>query len=122
MDSLKRAFVNLDWYERFCEDTLVKGIMVFCPEGYNKEQQISTRVFVHYLGIPEDPATGSATGCLAGYLVKHNYFGTTDIDFIAGQGYEIARPSQLHLKAKDVNGKIDIQVGGRVFYVAEGLW
>ena len=36
------------------------------------------------------------------------------------QGYEIARPSLLYLKAVNKEGKIDISVGGKVVMVARG--
>ena len=52
-------------------------------------------MFAPGLGVSEDPATGSANGCLAGYLVEHRYFGTDYIDVQVEQGYEIGRPSLL---------------------------
>ncbi len=42
------------------------------------------------------------------------------IDIRSEQGYEIARPSLLYLKAKDKEGQIDISVGGKVVMVAKG--
>ena len=78
------------------------------------------RVFVDYLGIPEDPATGSGNGCLAGYLVKHRYFGTTDIDVRVEQGYEVNRPSLLLLKAGEKDGGLEVNVGGKSVLVARG--
>ena len=52
-----------------------KGILVFSSGTYHPENHLNVRFFAHYYGVPEDPATGSANGCLAGYLVKHRYFG-----------------------------------------------
>ena len=57
---------------------------------------------------------------LAGYLVKHRYFGSNQIDVRVEQGYEIGRPSLLYLKAKDNDGKINVSVGGKVVMVAKG--
>ncbi|MGB3863528.1 MAG: PhzF family phenazine biosynthesis protein, partial [Candidatus Aminicenantaceae bacterium] len=71
-------------------------------------------------GISEDPATGSANGCLAGYLVKHRYFGGTRINVRVEQGYEIGRPSLLYLKAEMNADAIDVLVGGKVFKIAKG--
>ena len=78
------------------------------------------RVFCDYVGIPEDPATGSANGCLAGYLVEHGYFGKNQIDIRVEQGYEIGRPSLLLLQAEKNNTGIDVNVGGKVILVAQG--
>jgi trans-2,3-dihydro-3-hydroxyanthranilate isomerase len=38
------------------------------------------RVFTDYLGVKDDPATGSANGCLAGYLVRHRHIGSVQIN------------------------------------------
>ncbi len=78
------------------------------------------RVFVDVFGIPEDPATGSGNGCLAAYLSKHRYFGGHEVDARVEQGYEIARPSRLYLKAKGENEKTQVQVGGSVLLVTKG--
>ena len=71
-------------------------------------------------GVPEDPATGSAAGCLAGYLVEHRYFDTDSIDIRVEQGYEIGRPSLLYLRAERREGEISVSIGGKVQMVARG--
>jgi len=78
------------------------------------------RVFVDYYGVPEDPATGSANGCLAGYLAQHRYFGQDDINIRAEQGYEIGRPSLILLRAKKRGDGIEVFVGGKAVIVARG--
>ncbi|HHW98807.1 MAG TPA: PhzF family phenazine biosynthesis protein [Firmicutes bacterium] len=97
-----------------------KNMLVFAPETYRQENHLNVRVFTDYLGIPEDPATGSANGCLAGYLAKHRYFGSPQVNVRVEQGYEINRESLLLLRAGDTGQKISIQVGGRVVLVAKG--
>jgi trans-2,3-dihydro-3-hydroxyanthranilate isomerase len=71
-------------------------------------------------GVPEDPATGSGNGCLAGYLVKHRYFGEDRMNIRVEQGYEIGRHSLLLLKAEEKGEGIDVYVGGKVVMVAKG--
>ena len=119
-DSLKRIRVNRDKYFELVENTESKEILVFCPETYAPENDLSVRVFAEYLGIPEDPATGSANGCLAGYLVEHSYFGEQPVDVRVEQGYEIGRPSLLLLKAQRNGDTIEVSVGGKVVMVAKG--
>jgi len=75
---------------------------------------------VDYYGVREDPATGSANGCLAAYLVKNKYFKKNKIDIRVEQGYGIDRPSLLYLKSESHGGKIDVNVGGKAIIVAEG--
>ena len=120
LDAVKRAKVARDKYFQLIENLQAKVILVFCPQTYNHDNDLNVRIFCDFVGIPEDPATGSGNGCLAGYLVKHHYFGNDKIDIRVEQGYEISRPSLLYLRAENKQGKIDVSVGGRVVMVAQG--
>ena len=102
------------------KETKTTLIFIFCRETYSKENQLNARGLGTPDTIPEDPATGSASGCLAGYLVKHGYFGKPEIDVRVEQGYEINRRSLLMLRAKRAARGIDVNVGGRVQFVASG--
>jgi len=98
-----------------------KAVMVFCPETLSRENHLHVRVFAPLVGVPEDPATGSANSCLAGYLVRHGYFGEGPVDLMVEQGYEMGRPSKVHLRARQkTTGPIEVQVGGKVQLVAKG--
>lgn len=119
LDAVKRASIARDPYYTLIKNTRAKALLVFCAEPYNNHHDLNVRVFVDYYGIPEDPATGSANGCLAGYLVKNSYFGKDHIDISVEQGYEIGRPSLLLLKAEK-KAEIDIWVGGKVILIARG--
>ena len=120
LSALKAAKVDRDKYFAFIKDTWAKGILVFCPQAHEGQNDISVRVFVDCFGVPEDPATGSGNGCLAGYMVKHRYFGNDSIDLRSEQGYEIGRPSLLLLKAEQEGTRINIAVGGKAVIVAKG--
>jgi trans-2,3-dihydro-3-hydroxyanthranilate isomerase len=120
LDALKRARIARDKYFEFIKNAQAKAILIFCPETYNQENDLNVRVFADYYGVPEDPATGSANGCLAGYLVKHRYFGKDRINIRVEQGYELGRPSLLLLKAEGKEGKIDVYIGGKVVMTAKG--
>lgn len=118
--TLKRIKVNQDKYFELINNTHAKSILVFCSETYNPENNLSVRVFADYLGVPEDPATGSANGCLAGYSVHYSYFGEESINLRVEQGYEIGRPSLLLLKAEKKGVEVEVFVGGKVIMVAKG--
>ncbi len=118
--AVKKARINRDKYLELIENTHAKAIFIFCPETYFRENDLNARAFVDCYGIPEDPATGSANGCLAGYLVKYRYFGTDRIAIRVEQGYEVDRPSLLFLRAQDKADTIDVSVGGKVVLVARG--
>lgn len=120
LTALKKAKVNREKYFALIQNTEAKGILVFCPEAHEPQNDISVRVFVDYYGVPEDPATGSGNGCLAGYLAKHHYFGRENVDVRSEQGYEIGRQSLLLLKAEQRGKHINIFVGGKSVLMARG--
>ncbi len=122
LEAVKQARVNRDRYFAESRQKHEDGILVFCSEPYDRRNDLNVRVFVPFYGIEEDPATGSGNGCLAGYLVKHRYFGENQIDAHVEQGYEIGRPSLIRLKAERQQDAIDVYVGGNVVMVAKGQW
>ncbi len=120
LDAVKRARVNKDRLFELIGEREAKAIFIFCPQAYDRKNDLNARMFADYYGIPEDAATGSANGCLAGYLAKYRYFSSSQIDIRVEQGYEIKRPSLLYLKAQDNGDSIDVSVGGKVVMVAKG--
>ena len=118
--ALERCRVNRDAYDGLVKSAGAKAIFVFAPEPHEAANDLAARMFADYYGIPEDPATGSAAGCLAGYLVEHGYFGSDSIDVRLEQGYEIGRPSVLYLRAERGEDRISVSVGGKVRMAAKG--
>lgn len=107
-------------YDELTGDREAKLVHAFCPEPREPNNDIAVRMFAPAYGVPEDPATGSANGCLAAYLARHAYFGSGVVDARVEQGYEIARPSLLYLAATDRGDDVRVEVGGRVVDVARG--
>ena len=101
-------------------DAQAKALLVFSPETVQGRNDLSVRVFADYYGVPEDPATGSANGCLAAYLVRHRYFDSDRIDVRVEQGHAVGRPSLLYLKAGEDADGIAVSVGGGVKMIAHG--
>lgn len=122
LHAVRRATVDLDRFNAVLDsmDDPLKAdaLLVYAPETYHDENDLNARVFVHHHGAPEDPATGSANGCLAAYLVQHEVF--PEVDCRIEQGYEIGRPSLLRLRAGREGDEIAVNVGGRVTLVARG--
>ncbi len=71
-------------------------------------------------GIPEDPATGGATGPLAGYMRRYGMLPATDVAFTSEQGTQMGRRSLLHVRMSGSGDDVSIRVGGSVVTVAEG--
>ncbi|MBC7186203.1 MAG: PhzF family phenazine biosynthesis protein [Calditrichaeota bacterium] len=116
--ALSKARLTSD--PKLLERLPLRAFLLFCPETRSAANHLSVRVFAHQYGVPEDPATGSANGCLAAYLVRHRYFGTGEIDIRVEQGHELGRPSLLLLRGRKEAGAIRAEVGGKVIMVAKG--
>lgn len=120
LEALKKAIPDGRAILEFVEKTEGKAFILFTPETYFDENDVNIRAFNEYYGVPEDAACGSGVGALAGYLVKHRFFGENEIDFRVEQGCEIKRPSLLFIKAKEENDRIEVRVGGRCILLAKG--
>lgn len=120
LNSVKQARINKDRYNKFIKKTDAKTFLIFSKQTYIPEHDLNVRFFADYYGISEDPATGSANGCLAAYLIKYRYFGTNQIDLKVEQGYEIGRKSLILLRAEEKKNGISIYVGGKVQIIANG--
>jgi trans-2,3-dihydro-3-hydroxyanthranilate isomerase len=116
-DAVVRTRINRERLEAYTRGTEAKSPLVFCREPVHPENHLKVRMIG---STGEDPATGSANGCLAGYLAKYRYFGGPKVDVRVEQGYEIGRPSLLYLRSEDRGEEIDVYVGGRNAMVAKG--
>ncbi len=120
--SLGRIKVDVECMTGLLSNSWAQAPLVFAEGGHEEGQDLSVRVFPVLHGIAEDAATGSGNGCLAAYLSRTKYLGSEKVDAVVGQGYEMGRPSTLHLRASPSKQGIMVDVGGRVQKVAEGTW
>jgi trans-2,3-dihydro-3-hydroxyanthranilate isomerase len=83
---------------------------------------VYTRMFAPGMGVYEDPATGSASGPLGCYLVKHLVIPAQQAGSILNlQGVKLGRPSSIHIAIDVAAGTITrVRVGGTSVFVAEG--
>jgi trans-2,3-dihydro-3-hydroxyanthranilate isomerase len=80
-----------------------------------------SRMFAPEHGVVEDPATGSATGPLAAYMMRHGLTAAHDgARFVSEQGTRMGRRSLLHVRILGERGEGGIEVGGNVVAIAEG--
>ena len=94
------------------------GVSCFAGGG----RRWKTRMFAPGLGVPEDPATGSAAGPLAVHLARHGRTGFGE-EIEIRQGAEIGRPSVLYATAEGSAREIGrVLVGGSAVVVARGQY
>lgn len=79
-----------------------------------------SRMFAPEHGVVEDPATGSSTGPLAAYMLKHGLASGADgVRLISEQGVKMGRRSILHVSILGDQGVDGIEVGGYVTPIVE---
>jgi trans-2,3-dihydro-3-hydroxyanthranilate isomerase len=105
-----------------CQRVGANGVMPFTTVTVEPFATVHTRMFAPSIGIPEDPATGSAGGALGAYLVQN---GVVDVgpttEIVIEQGYEIERPSRIFVQVESDDDVIQaVKVGGYVVMVVEG--
>ena len=101
-------------------------VLVFTFETERPEATVHVRVFAPLLGVPEDPATGSANGVLGAYLVHHRAVPLAEPTtlILSEQGAEMGRPSTLSIEVDRAGDEVTaVRVGGEAALVAEGtVW
>jgi len=107
---------------------LPKGVVdmyVTCLDPLDKSSTTHSRGFsLVSKSIVEDPATGSASGCLGAYLVSMKLVPVKKSTRIVNeQGYEIGRPSKIDIEVRTrADGGIDeVRVGGTVVLMMDGV-
>src|SRR5271165_2839907 len=82
---------------------------------------VRARMFAPLLGVPEDPATGSAAAALAALLVSFAPGDDVALAYEIVQGTEMGRPSRLlATAAKTGEGPVEATVGGACVPVMHG--
>ncbi len=120
-DAVRRIKFRTDVWERTLANTPHHMVMAFAMEAEEPEHDIRARMFAPGVSVPEDPATGSACAALGGYLAARHATKEGTLRWIVEQGYELGRPSQIHVEADKTAGVISaVRVGGASVMVCEG--
>lgn len=120
--ALKRIRVRHDIWERTIRRFEAPHIYAFSMETEAPGATATARMFAPALGISEAPATESACGPLAAYLVKYRLVPPRrEHTFVFEQGAEIGRPSLIHVHAEqDADALTHLRIGGQCVVVGEG--
>lgn len=112
---------------RLCRELDLPGpdVAVFSLETAQVDRDVHMRFFAPHQGIPEDPATGSASGGLGAYLIHHGLIKATPplTTITTEQGLEMRRPSQVTVEVEGTADEITmVRVSGDVVLVMEGVF
>jgi trans-2,3-dihydro-3-hydroxyanthranilate isomerase len=116
-----RARVRIDKFEATLKSAWASEIFVFTKNSEGGDSHMHARMFAPGINIAEDPATGSANACLAGYLAARSPQRDGTLTWTVDQGIEMGRPSRIDIEADKLAGAITaIRVGGNAVMVSEG--
>jgi len=118
--TIARAKLRPDLWEKKLAGWWAKSVFPFTTDAVSKDAQVHARMFAPAMGVAEDPATGSAASALAGFLHDQDPREGSR-HWLIEQGFEMGRPSLIHLEADVAAGKVSaIRVGGSSVLISEG--
>ena len=130
LDAVRRARVRLDLWEQQLKGQWGSWPFLFAmtngesdpsAPAHVRHTDIRARAFLPGAAVPEDPATGSANACLAGYLAARSPRDGV-LTWEVAQGVEMGRASRVSIEASKVNGAIEaVRVGGATVMISEGV-
>lgn len=119
--TLGRARVRLDDFNALLAPFVTQKVFVFCGDPELAGSHYRARMFAPGIGVPEDPATGSACAGFGGYLAKRDTRTDGTLRWVVEQGFEMGRPSILEVEADKSGGNITaVRVGGESVLVSKG--
>ncbi len=85
----------------------------------DRDRELDLRARMLFYG-GEDPATGSAAGCTAAWMVRHG-LAKPDQEVVIAQGIEMGRPSDIFVRASLEDTRVrNVRVGGYCAEVMRG--
>ncbi len=97
-------------------------VLVFSCQPADDDATVYSRMFGPCIGIPEDPATGAASGPLGAYLLQHNAVSVDNASRLVNlQGVRMGRPGRIYISLSSRAGVLEeVRVGGEAVVVGEG--
>ncbi len=118
--ALERARPNAGEFEALAAEGLPPAVFAYVRS--DDEFDVRGRMFAPLHGIPEDPATGSASCALGGLLCHYNESTHGAFRWRMAQGVEMGRPSVLEVRAEKRDGvTVATWVGGSSVMVGDGF-
>lgn len=115
--AIQNLKVDLHAASAYLEKTGGKFFYFVSRETTHPDAGLHARM-IFYNG--EDPATGSAAGCAAAWMVKHGV-AEPDRRVLIEQGVEMQRPSRIFVRASRRDNRIvNVRVGGNAVEVIRG--
>lgn len=121
LEAIGRARISAAHWAQAFQDQGFVGAYLYTRHCQHTANAFRVRMFAPDVGVPEDPATGSAAVCFAGVIAKFDALPDGLHKRGIEQGYEMGRPSQIGLSLQIEHGKLaTVRIGGHAVRVAEG--
>jgi len=119
--ALAKARPVMDAWESVLGGYDTDKVFFFCDEPELPGSHYRARMYAPAIGVPEDPATGSAVAGFGGYVGARAKQAEGLLSWRVEQGFEMGRPSLLDLEVDKKNGAITaVRVGGSAVIVSKG--
>jgi len=125
LTAIQKLRLDLDRAAEYLARSGGKFLYFVCRETVDPKARLHARV-IFYNG--DDPATGSAAGCCAAWMVAHGV-AASDEQVLIEQGLEMQRPSRIFVRATKQDNRQDnrhdnqvanVRVGGNCVEVFRG--
>lgn len=114
---------NMAAVSDFCRRRGIISVHCFSLETLDPTSTVHCRDFSPSVGVPEESATGTASGATGAYLVLNRLIEVTEpvTKIICEQGHILRRPSLIHVEVATHEGEItSVRVGGSAVTVIKG--
>ncbi len=121
LEAMAKAEVNSQYWGAAMSGQGLTGAFLYTRETVHTTSSFHARMFAPDLGVPEDPATGSAAVTFAGVIQMFDDLPDGHHKRVIEQGFEMGRPSIISLTLEVEQGQLhNVRIGGNAVRVTEG--
>ena len=122
LEAMSKLRVAPSHWARAFSDRGTDGVYVYSRQCVRTQSSFHARMFAPDLGVPEDPATGSAAIGFAHIVQGFDQGPDGAHKRTIEQGLEMGRPSTIQLVMTVQRSKLEsVRIGGSAVRVAEGI-
>ena len=117
LEGMRKLKIDLQQSSEYLSASGGKFFFCVTRETLDRSARLHARLLMYGT---EDPATGSASGCAAAWMVRYKV-AQPDERVLIEQGIEMNRPSRIFVRASRRNDRVvNVRVGGNVVEVLRG--
>jgi trans-2,3-dihydro-3-hydroxyanthranilate isomerase len=120
LEAMQHAqIVSSHWDEAF--GGTAGKVFLYCRETIQHSASFHARMFAPGVGVPEDPATGSAAAAFSAAIHRFDQLPEGKSEFLIEQGIEMGRPAEIKLEVEVAQRQVKrVRIGGFACLVMRG--